>query len=56
MADLRFESSLSIEEIENNFKDVDFLLVSRMVYRKHLLMKEGKQLLIPLQEKALFLM
>lgn len=24
MADLRFESSLSIEEIENNFKDVDF--------------------------------
>lgn len=24
MSDLRFESSLSIEEIENNFKDVDF--------------------------------
>lgn len=24
MADLRFESSLSIEEIEDNFKDVDF--------------------------------
>lgn len=24
MSELRFESSLSIEEIENNFKDVDF--------------------------------
>lgn len=24
MADLRFESTLSIEEIEDNFKDVDF--------------------------------
>lgn len=24
MADLNFESSLSIEEIENNFKDIDF--------------------------------
>lgn len=24
MADLRFESTLSMEEIENNFKDVDF--------------------------------
>ena len=24
MSDLRFKSSLSMEEIENNFKDVDF--------------------------------
>ncbi len=24
MADLKFESSLSIEEVENNFKDIDF--------------------------------
>ena len=24
MVDLRFESSLSIKEIENNFKDIDF--------------------------------
>ena len=24
MSELRFESSLSMEEIENNFKDVDF--------------------------------
>ena len=24
MSDIRFKSSLSIEEIENNFKDIDF--------------------------------
>ena len=42
MADLKFESSLSIEEIEENFKDVDFFAGIMDGLQEALAYKKGK--------------
>ena len=43
MADLRFESSLSIEEIEDNFKDVDFFAGIMDGLQEALAYEKGKE-------------
>lgn len=42
MVDLRFESSLSIKEIENNFKDIDFFAGIMDGLQEALTYKKGK--------------
>lgn len=54
MSDLCFESSLSVEEIDNNFKDIDFFLVLWTVCRKPLLIPKESPQRILLPEKDLF--
>lgn len=52
MSELRFESSLTMEEIEENFKDIDFFTGIMDGLQEALAYKKDKQQQIHLQEKA----